>query len=134
MTLRHLVAIFLCALTATPSLAQDKPDAGNGKVSVDIYAIPSPEIVAEVARASADLGRMGMTSFHARGQAVHATLYLTQYSASALPRLKRAVASLARAHRPFSLISMTMFATASAASGRPSFRAASAIAVRLFCS
>ena len=104
MTLRHLVAVFLCALTATPSLAQDKPDAGNGKVSVDIYAIPSPEIVAEVARASDELGKLGMKTFHARGQAVHATLYLTQYPASALPRLKRAVASLARAHRPFSLI------------------------------
>ncbi|MDR6511612.1 2'-5' RNA ligase [Novosphingobium capsulatum] len=79
---------------SSPALA-----APADKVSIDIYAIPSRPIVAAVDQASADLAQLGMTTFRQRGQAVHATLYLTQYPASALPRLKATIARLARGHK-----------------------------------
>ena len=44
-----------------------------------------------------------MTSFYAQGHAVHATLYLTQYRASAQPALIAAIARLAKGHEPFPL-------------------------------
>ncbi|NKJ44769.1 2'-5' RNA ligase family protein [Novosphingobium sp. SG720] len=101
MKMRHAVLAFALALGSVgPAHAQaDLP----AKVSVDIYAIPSRPIVAAVDQASADLGKLGMTTFRARGQAVHATLYLTQYPASALPRLKAAIARLARGRQAIPL-------------------------------
>jgi hypothetical protein len=89
----------LLAALALPDAASAEPPA---KLSLDIYAIPSRPIVAAVDRASAELGALGMTSFRAKGQAVHATLYLTQYPASA-PRLKAAIARLARGRQPIPL-------------------------------
>lgn len=77
------------AAMATPARAEDM-------VSLDIYAIPSAPLVASVDRASAELAASGMQTFRMRGQAVHATLYLTRYPASAIPRLKKAVAALAK--------------------------------------
>lgn len=93
------LAILALALAPLPAQAQQ-----SGSVSVDIYAIPSRPIVAAVDAASADLARQGMTTFRARGQAVHATLYLTQYPTRALPRLKAAIARLARGRQAFPLV------------------------------
>jgi hypothetical protein len=76
------LAALLAALALPDAASAEAPPA---KLSLDIYAIPSRPIVAAVDRASAELGALGMTSFRAKGQAVHATLYLTQYPASAAP-------------------------------------------------
>lgn len=94
------LAGLLAALALPDAASAEAPPA---KLSLDIYAIPSRPIVAAVDRASAELGALGMTSFRAKGQAVHATLYLTQYPAAALPRLKAAIARLARGRQPIPL-------------------------------
>lgn len=106
MTMRNAVAAMVLAgtvvLAAMPSrAAPGKDDAGF--VDIDIYAIPSRPVVDAVAGVSERLDREGMTSFYARGHAVHVTLYLTRYPASAEPRLKAAVAALARRARAFPL-------------------------------
>jgi 2'-5' RNA ligase len=95
--LRHAAPALLAALCiAAPARAGDT-------VSIDIYAIPSQPIVETVARVSKDLAARGMTTFYAQGHAVHATLYLTQYPASAAPRLQAAIARLAKGRAPFPL-------------------------------
>lgn len=93
-----MLAASLVLLGAAPAQAAD-----DAALSLDVYAIPSAPLVAAVDRASGDLAALGMTTFRARGQGVHATLYLTRYRASAVPRLRAAVARLARGRRPFAL-------------------------------
>jgi len=89
------------ALIASMALAL--PASADDTVSIDIYAIPSRPVVEAVAQASKDLARHGLTTFYAQGHAVHATLYLTQYPASAEPGLKAAIARLAKGHAGFPL-------------------------------
>lgn len=71
--------------------------------SYNIYAIPSRPVVEAVAKVSDTLAEAGMTSFHRQGHAVHATLYLTRYPASAESALKTAVARIARCQAPFAM-------------------------------
>ncbi|WP_395396899.1 2'-5' RNA ligase family protein [Novosphingobium sp. BL-8A] len=79
------------------------PARAEDSVSIDIYAIPSQPVVDAVAKASDDLAKLGMTSFHAQGHAVHVTLYLTRYPADAEPHLKAAVANVAKDCKSFPL-------------------------------
>ncbi|GFE74574.1 membrane protein [Novosphingobium sp. TCA1] len=84
--LRCFIPVFLAAASiAVPARAENS-------VSIDIYAIPSAPVVEAVAKASRDLAKHGMTTFHAKGQAAHVTLYLTRFPADAEARLKAAVA------------------------------------------
>ncbi|WP_395331382.1 2'-5' RNA ligase family protein [Novosphingobium sp. BL-8H] len=92
---------FIPALTAIMTVAV--PAQAEDTVSIDIYAIPSQPIVDAVAQASRDLGKRGMSTFFAQGQAAHVTLYLTRYPASAEPQLKAAVAKVAEGCKSFPL-------------------------------
>lgn len=85
--LRYLIPAFVA------TMALSAPVRAEDAMSIDIYAIPSSPVVDAVAKASSDLAKYGMTTFHARGQAVHVTLYLTRYPASAEPQLKAAIAN-----------------------------------------
>ncbi|MBF7015555.1 2'-5' RNA ligase family protein [Novosphingobium sp. HR1a] len=100
------MALIAALVTAYPSQAEDR-------LSIDIYAIPSPSIVDAVTEASVDLAARGMTTFHAQGHPAHVTLYLTQYPASAAPALKAAVAKAAKACRSFPLTVTGLQRTAS---------------------
>ncbi|WP_343612235.1 2'-5' RNA ligase family protein [Novosphingobium sp.] len=97
MMLRTVIPALLASIAfAVPASAEDT-------VSIDIYAIPSRPVVEAVAQASKDLAKHGLTTFYAQGHAVHATLYLTQYPASAEPELKAAIARLAKGRATFPL-------------------------------
>ncbi len=86
---RYFIPALIAIMTvAVPAQAEDT-------VSIDIYAIPSKPIVDAVAQTSRELGKHGMKTFFAQGQAAHVTLYLTRYPASAEPQLKAAVAKVA---------------------------------------
>ncbi len=88
--LRYVIPALLATFgAALPARAEDR-------LSIDIYAIPSRPVVDAVEKASRDLAGRGMTTFYAKGQAPHVTLYLTQYLADAAPRLKAAVAAAAK--------------------------------------
>ncbi|MCJ2183275.1 2'-5' RNA ligase family protein [Novosphingobium sp. 1949] len=93
----------LFTLFAGVAAAFAAPHAADAQesLSIDVYAIPSRTIVATVAGESKELAARGMTTFQAKGQAVHATLYLTRYPASAVPALKTAIAALARRQHRF---------------------------------
>ncbi|WP_206240921.1 2'-5' RNA ligase family protein [Novosphingobium terrae] len=91
----------LPALIATMGAAL--PAHAGDTVSIDIYAIPSRPVVDAVAQASKNLAKRGMQTFYAQGHAVHATLYLTQYPASATPALKAAIARLVKSSKRFPL-------------------------------
>lgn len=100
MKLRAITLGLLAALgLAMPAGAQESPP----EVSLDIYAIPSPRVVDAVAEASTSLARHGMTSFYAKGQAPHVTLYLTRYDAGAEVPLLAAIEALAKGGRAFPL-------------------------------
>lgn len=101
-----LMALIASLVVACPANAEDR-------VSIDIYAIPSPSIVEGVEKASVDLAARGMTTFHAQGHPAHVTLYLTQYPASAVPALKAAVAKATKACKQFSLATTGLERTAS---------------------
>lgn len=95
--LRYFIPALLSAMTAPlPARAEEA-------VSIDVYAIPSRPIVAAVDQASKDLSKRGMTTFYAKGHAVHATLYLTRYPASAEPQLEAAIAKAVKDYRSFPL-------------------------------
>jgi len=96
MMLRYVLPALLASV-AVPAQARDT-------VSIDIYAIPSRPVVEAVAQASQDLAKQGLTTFYAQGHAVHATLYLTDYPAGAVPRLTSAIARLVKDGRPLPLI------------------------------
>ncbi|TCM16115.1 2'-5' RNA ligase superfamily protein [Novosphingobium sp. PhB165] len=99
---------FIPALAFIPTLAATMavalPARAQDAVSIDIYAIPSRPVVEAVAAASKDLAKRGMTTFYAQGHAVHATLYLTQYPASAEPQLEAAIAKVVKDYKSFPLI------------------------------
>lgn len=96
-------ALLVAAMTLTgPSPAHAETDASS--LSINIYAIPSRPVVGAVAKASDELAKDGLTSFYAKGHAVHATLYLTRYPASAVPALKVAIAKLAAEQTAFPLV------------------------------
>ncbi len=101
LSLSLLAALAALGLGA-PAQAQD--DAAPAEtVSLDIYAIPSRAVVEAVARESKALAAHGMTTFYARGQGVHVTLYLTRYPAEAIPRIEQAIAALAQGQSRFPL-------------------------------
>ncbi len=101
-----LMALIASLVWASHAKAEDR-------VSIDIYAIPSPSIVEGVEKASVDLTARGMTTFHAQGHPAHVTLYLTQYPVSAAPALKAAVARATKACRQFPLAATGLERTAS---------------------
>ncbi len=69
-------------------------DAADSK-SLNVFAIPSQPIVDEVDTVSKVIGDYGMETFHAKGFPVHATLYLTNYPADAVEKIKQSVEQLA---------------------------------------
>lgn len=96
-----MLRYFIPALAVTMSAAL--PARAEDTVSIDVYAIPSRSIVEAVAKASDDLARRGMNTFYAQGHAVHVTLYLTRYPASAEPQLRAEIAKVAESCKSFPL-------------------------------
>jgi 2'-5' RNA ligase len=89
----------LCGLAAT-----GKADSTAGSdLSLNLFAVPSSAIVAEVARQSDTLAGLGMKTFYEKGHRVHATLYLTTYPADAVDSVQAAVEQIASDHSSFPL-------------------------------
>ncbi|GAM03667.1 2'-5' RNA ligase family protein [Novosphingobium sp. MBES04] len=94
--LHHGFARLLAAMLGLVGMTLALGAHAQEPVRLNVYAIPSAAIEKAVTKASADLAARGMTSFQARGHAVHATLYLTQYPQGSEERLIAAIAALAR--------------------------------------
>jgi len=71
--------------------------------SINVFAIPSDEIVAEVAKLSDTLAADGMETFYKKGRPVHATLYLTTYPGGSREAVVNAVEDLAVRGETFAL-------------------------------
>lgn len=78
-------------MAATLFAAASPASAG----SINVYAIPSGEIEDAVMAVSDKLAELGMESFPKSGHAIHATLYLTDYSDDAIADLKTTVEAIA---------------------------------------
>ncbi|MGO1297923.1 MAG: 2'-5' RNA ligase family protein [Vibrio sp.] len=69
--------------------------------SIDIFAMPSDNVVQMVEKTSDTLHSYGIDSFYRQGKPVHITLYLTDFPSSAKQKITQIVQRFAKEHQAF---------------------------------
>lgn len=88
-----VVTCFVSGMAVLPAMVQAE--------SIDIFAIPSDNVVNVVKETSETLHSYGIESFYRQGKPVHITLYLTDFPASAKERITQIAQQFAQTHQAF---------------------------------
>ena len=100
---------FFAAAAAVASLASASLAEG---VSINIFAIPSAELIGAVATTSDGLKEDGIETFYEQGRPVHITLYLTDYPAGAEKQVLQIAEQVAANTKSFDAVADGLTVTA----------------------